>query len=34
MAEEIKEQISDSGEEMSAGTVDYIEAIKEMKAAG
>ena len=31
MAEEIKEQISDSGEEMSDGTVDYIEAIKEMK---
>lgn len=31
MAEEIKEQISDSGEEMSEGTIDYIEAIKEMK---
>lgn len=31
MAEEINEQISDSGEEMSAGTIDYIEAIKEMK---
>lgn len=31
MAEEIKEQTSDSGEEMSEGTIDYIEAIKEMK---
>lgn len=31
MSEEIKEQISDSGEQMSNGTADYIEAIKEIK---
>ena len=31
MPEEIKEQISDSGEQMSDGTADYIEAIKEIK---
>lgn len=31
MEEEIKEQISDSGNETSDGTIDYIEAIKEIK---